>query len=1310
MPIEENFIHKIQTEETERINLNKTQKINKEGTNSEKQAPVNHVVIREVGHVDTQVNDLTHSSSVIVKPKGGRQASHVNHVETQVNEVTHSGPFINSCRPTAGNGEDKNSWAVDKARGGSQVNQGEGYDITHSQGEANVSLPLSDSPVSPNTTQDVRDTEIEINGNSVPKSGLTNLNEDKNTLNILNWNTGGFLDKINLDGFCDFINSFDIIGLGETFTNINFDFSIKFKEFEAFHSPAEHFSHLGRPSGGLVLLVKKTLKEVIEIVDSGISHILSLKIKKEYLNTTKDVLYINTYVHPAGSIFYSNKDYQNTLDEIEQFILDQTEGRNDLDIILGGDLNARVGDWSYQDEVDIDEEEDADVKTYDRNTQDQVINNNGKRLIEICTMFGLTPLGGLKERSFDSGYTFIGHRGSSHIDHFAVSTNLVNNITNFKIIDRIESNHLPITMSLNCNGEDTTSQQQEMKISKIKWQEEKVEECKEVLMNEKTQKDLKRAEQIMETDINGSLQLFNKIMKKANNPMRKSFMIKNGGTPPKKWFDKECRKKKTETKKQLGKLNRINALNKPNEYQQEKKKYLDKKVEYHQLVRDKRKEFNCQTKKQILDDIKDSKKFWRRIKMLSANRPKLPNIPIQTWEEHFNKVHNPEELNDETNVNLTEEIFGPEEVRDEELDAEITQEEIKQSINKLKAGKAAGLDEIGPELIKLAEPRVSAYLHKLFNKIYNTGNFPIEWAKAIIVPLLKKGEVTNCDNYRGISLLSIISKLFAAILNRRLYRWAEENNKISDEQAGFRRSYSTTDHIFTLHTMVNSCLFGNRRSKLYVAFIDYRKAFDTVKRDTLWQILKDQNVPTKILKILINMYKGVKVIVRFGNNLSNEINCPLGVRQGCLLSPLLFSLLITEVAKKIAAGGRAGYQLIPGARDIFSLLFADDIVLIARTPAGLQNQINNLKEASANLGLVVNLDKTKVMVFRKGGYLGRAEKWYYGREKIEVVNSYKYLGFTFTTKLSTDIALAEFAGRAKKKIVIIFKTLYKLGQIDVKTFFQLFDVQVKPMLLYAAEIWGATKYEVIEKTHMFACKKLLGVSARTPNTFIYAELNRYPLFIDSQIRVLKYWQKLLLLDEDRIPKQAYEKVRRDLNNINGWGYKLKKMLDLGGFSNVWLQQGTTCMNSFIKEFKLRLIDMNWQDWHAKLTEKDRFSTYRLFKEEHNREDYLKLITITKFRRVFTRTRLGIIDINENKKFRDPLADRKCPFCSVNETELHLILVCPSYDQLRIKYIIKHWNQGNNLTLKNLLACTQQEKVQDLAMFLFYALKRREHLM
>ena len=119
------------------------------------------------------------------------------------------------------------------------------------------------------------------------------------------------------------------------------------------------------------------------------------------------------------------------------------------------------------------------------------------------------------------------------------------------------------------------------------------------------------------------------------------------------------------------------------------------------------------------------------------------------------------------------------------------------------------------------------------------------------------------------------------------------------------------------------------------------------------------------------------------------------------------------------------------------------------------------------------------MVFRKGGFLGKFEKLYYKNEEIEVVNSYKYLGFHLSTKLSVDISLSEFAGRAKSKVLDIMKTMYSLGSLDSLIFFKLFDAQVKPMLLYAAEIWGLTRYKTVESVHLFACKRLLRVYRKT---------------------------------------------------------------------------------------------------------------------------------------------------------------------------------------------------------------------------------------
>ena len=170
-----------------------------------------------------------------------------------------------------------------------------------------------------------------------------------------------------------------------------------------------------------------------------------------------------------------------------------------------------------------------------------------------------------------------------------------------------------------------------------------------------------------------------------------------------------------------------------------------------------------------------------------------------------------------------------------ELDNPITEQEVRQAIKNLKPWKASGLDNICAEFLKYAENFVVPFLTKLFNKLYDTSYFPLDWCKSVIIPLFKKGEDSNPDNYRGISLLSIVSKVFTAILNKRLYAWAENEEKISKEQAGFRKGYSTIDHIFTLITMVKSKLDSRRGGKVYVAFIDYKKAFDTVDRDKLYE-------------------------------------------------------------------------------------------------------------------------------------------------------------------------------------------------------------------------------------------------------------------------------------------------------------------------------------------------------------------------------------------------------------------------------------------------------------------------------------------
>ena len=178
-----------------------------------------------------------------------------------------------------------------------------------------------------------------------------------------------------------------------------------------------------------------------------------------------------------------------------------------------------------------------------------------------------------------------------------------------------------------------------------------------------------------------------------------------------------------------------------------------------------------------------------------------PDISEARWSKHFQAVLGTEPtcdhpvFTDETNPHSVDALDGP-----------ITQEEIARAIGHLKDNKSPGTDGILAEMLKNSLPQILPFLVVLFNRIFDSGEYPTAWTGAIIVPIHKSGDKNNPDNYRGVSLLSILRKVFAQILNKRLSWWQEENNKIVEEQSGFRTGYSTMDNTFVLYAIVQRYL------------------------------------------------------------------------------------------------------------------------------------------------------------------------------------------------------------------------------------------------------------------------------------------------------------------------------------------------------------------------------------------------------------------------------------------------------------------------------------------------------------------------
>jgi hypothetical protein len=377
---------------------------------------------------------------------------------------------------------------------------------------------------------------------------------------------------------------------------------------------------------------------------------------------------------------------------------------------------------------------------------------------------------------------------------------------------------------------------------------------------------------------------------------------------------------------------------------------------------------------------------------------------------------------------------------------------------------------------------------------------------------------------------------------------------------------------------------------------------------------------------------------------------------------------------------------------------------------GLQRQLNNLYRAATNLELKINMGKTNIIVFRKGGYLSKNEIWSYGNERVAVVNAYRYLGVYFSTRLSFNFTCEDIANKAKKAVIVILQILYKLNSSSFSVFCRLFDSQVQPVLQYGAEIWALEKCVQIEKVHLFAMKRFLNVDTRTPNDLVYGELGRYPIYINSYLKCIKYWLKLTRMNYDRLPHKAYKMLfDLDSNGKKTWATNVRQFLDTYGFSFVWTNQGVKNISEFCKCLKQRVIDCRWQDWHDHIESSERFAMYRLFKTSSEREPYIAMDINRYIKSSFTRFRFGVSDIachcfryhgrGEN--------DFVCRLCNTaREDELHFLLCCPVLCDLRAEFIQpKYYKDPCGFRLTLLLSNKHLPTLRNLAKYIYFALKR-----
>lgn len=1114
----------------------------------------------------------------------------------------------------------------------------------------------------------------------------------------------------------NYLASFDFVCLTETWADESFDFNGIFTEHIKFVAPAkrlpqkDNLGNRGRNSGGVLLLIKNCFTKFIKQIQLDCENAVAVIIDKALWGTEKDVMMVACYIPPEHSPVYDGLVLKDGIQILEEAISNTLQGKNCF-LFLFGDLNARTADeqpktenmmnYSPKDEDD----DDGDAKVH-RQSKDKTINSFGRSLLNTCFMFDCTIVNGTCKDDEEGEFTYVSPHGCSVIDYFILSDELLLQPHLLRVGDRIDSWHMPVELKLQSSGQDKSPVPEEMKgEDRIVWSEDLVQTFKEEIEKDIFKQKIKDAREELQTNADIAVDTFSKALCSAA-----ACMIRTVGKKKDKkqaWFDLECLQQKRLVRRLLQAFQRskLNSLDKRRAYVEERRKYKN-------MLQQKKNDYDQARLAQLKMSIKDPKAFWQTVRSINRKSIIYNSITKEQWYDHFFHVFN--DVQDQPDTD-----YPPFDEADEEAEPlftdAISREEVKASIGNLKAGKSAGPDQIVNEMLKQGSDVVIDFLVDLFNQLFDTGTFPREWSKSVIVPIHKKGDVNKTDNYRGVALTSIVGKVYTHILNKRLTKWTEQNNKIVEEQAGFRAGHSTVDHIFTLFSIVQR--FLQKNSKLYVAFVDFRKAFDCVDRTTLWHVLRKAGIHGKLYYAVKGVYNTVLACVRDKNTYTQYFTCPRGVKQGCLLSPLMFSFFVNELAIEVSAYGRHGIQLLPGCIEIFLLLFADDIILLSNTVIGLQNQLNHLKAEADRLHLTVNLDKTNVMVFRGGGHLADREKWHYGDEEVKVTNCYKYLGLTFTTRLSVNSALTEVCRKGRMGVMEILKSLKKLNCIDPGIFWKLFDAQIEPVLTYAAEVWGLEENaRQVEKVHTFAIKRFLGVPLHSSNQLVYGETGRYPLYIRIYVKCVKYWLKLMKLPISRICRQTYEMLLIQHNHgKKNWVSGIKQILSENGFGIVWLSQGVGFEQRFVHELKERLIACNMQNWHAELENSDKYLWYHSFKSALEPEKYLSFVTNKWYRECYTRFRLRVCGL-QNQRFwfvQNMNSDKLCQVCGkATEDELHFLFYCEAYSAMRqsCSFLIEIKHRPTEHDIVAMLACKDENKIMGLVKFIADAMHTRKQLL
>ena len=420
--------------------------------------------------------------------------------------------------------------------------------------------------------------------------------------------------------------------------------------------------------------------------------------------------------------------------------------------------------------------------------------------------------------------------------------------------------------------------------------------------------------------------------------------------------------------------------------------------------------------------------------------------------------------------------------------------------------------------------------------------------------------------------------------NHRLLEWCEKRNKFGEEQGGFRPGRATTDQAFILSEMVKDR--KTRGLETHIAFLDIRKAYDTVCHEGLWKRLLDIGVEGRMARVIRNIYEVVESSVILGKELTEWFEVELGVRQGCTLSPLLFLIFVEGLSEKLR---QSNIGIRARNIKINHLLFADDLAICAESREELQQLLDLVYVYSVKWRFKFNISKSNVMVVGKRTKVC-SKQYYLGLDTLSVVKTYKYLGLDFEDNLRWNLTKQRLLSKAKGRLAMLSKALSE--GLSFQAALNVWWSMVVPVLNYGSEIWGGTSFREAERVQLEAGKRLLGVSRTMASAVVRGELGWWTMRAQRDMKMLMFWARLIRMEDTRLVKQIYRyRKEQKIKRVNDWCSLVQKTLDSLRLGHVWHTELVGDEVAWKKRLKKSIRAREEMEWKAKLEEKPKLRLY-----------------------------------------------------------------------------------------------------------------------